>query len=206
MDPIFKTLFINEQKVQLIRKKIKNVNISVCYVSGKITVTAPIKLSEKRIVLEVNNKFSWIQKQLNRFEIMKRNEPLLLNNEILLWGEKIKKESISTQNIEELYKNEALTAISQHLFKWEEKLCVRANQVRIKKMKSRWGSCNYTTRNLNFNSLLAKFPPRCLDYVVLHELAHLIEPSHNQKFKRILSEHMADWQIWHKILKNYSAS
>src|SRR5690606_26071352 len=77
---------------------------------------------------------------------------------------------------------------------WQQPLGVKAKEWRIKRMKTRWGSCNTKVGRLWFNLFLAEHPIECIEYVVLHELAHLLEPSHNSRFWGIVSTHMPDWK------------
>ncbi|MFZ8837289.1 MAG: M48 family metallopeptidase [Flavobacteriales bacterium] len=77
---------------------------------------------------------------------------------------------------------------------WEERLGVRTTRIRIRAMKRKWGACRTRTGDIVFNLELTKQSPRAIDYVVMHELAHLIEPSHGPRFQAILSEHMPDWR------------
>jgi hypothetical protein len=77
---------------------------------------------------------------------------------------------------------------------WEERLGVRTTRIRIRAMKRKWGACRTRTGDVVFNRSLAAEPPRAIEYLVLHELAHLIEPSHGPRFQAILTEHMPDWR------------
>jgi predicted metal-dependent hydrolase len=78
--------------------------------------------------------------------------------------------------------------------KWEGIIGVKAAALYVRKMKSRWGSCNCTRRTIRLNSEIVKRPPECLEYVIVHELIHLIEPAHNRNFYRLLSRYMPDWK------------
>ena len=77
---------------------------------------------------------------------------------------------------------------------WEERLGVRTTRIRIRAMKRKWGVCSTRTGDIVFNRSLAAEPPRAIEYLVMHELAHLIEPSHGPRFQAILTEHMPDWR------------
>ena len=90
---------------------------------------------------------------------------------------------------------EQLMAKSLPMFDyWEKVLGVHASSIHIRRMKTRWGSCNPSTGKILLNLELAKKPHKCLDYVVLHELLHLIERYHNKHFKSLLDRHMPDWR------------
>lgn len=78
--------------------------------------------------------------------------------------------------------------------KWEPVLGVKAGPVAYRKMKSRWGSCQAATGRLCFNVVLALYPPECLEYVVVHELAHLRVPNHGAEFKALMDQALPDWR------------
>jgi predicted metal-dependent hydrolase len=85
--------------------------------------------------------------------------------------------------------------------RWEKIIGVRVEEWGVKRMKTRWGSCNPRARRIWLNLELAKKPPRCLEYVVVHEMAHLLEGSHNRRFKELMSQFMPDWRTIRKELK-----
>lgn len=84
--------------------------------------------------------------------------------------------------------------------KWEAKMGASVKSIRVVKMRSRWGSCRPTTGNISISSELAKKPPECLEYIVVHELAHFFEKGHNDKFYRIVGNHFPEWREAERIL------
>ena len=84
--------------------------------------------------------------------------------------------------------------------KWEGVIGLSASRIRIKRMRSRWGSCNPRTRKITLNLELAKKPAHCLEYVIVHELVHLVERSHNQNFKSLMSHYLPRWKVIRKEL------
>ena len=78
--------------------------------------------------------------------------------------------------------------------KWEPQLGVKAERVFVQRMKTRWGSCTPRRRSIRLNSELAKKPRECLEYVIVHELVHLLEPTHNQKFVSLMDKFMPQWR------------
>jgi hypothetical protein len=88
------------------------------------------------------------------------------------------------------------------LEKWQPALGVQVAAWGIKKMKTKWGSCNPTTRRVWFNLELAKKPIQCLEYIVVHELVHLLERHHNERFTALLDAHMPQWQQYREMLKH----
>ncbi len=92
------------------------------------------------------------------------------------------------------YKEQMLSAVPPLLEKWQTILEVRTSDWGVKKMKSKWGSCHTRRKNIWLNLDLIKTAPACLEYVVLHELVHLLEPSHNKRFKSLMDVYMPDWR------------
>jgi len=98
------------------------------------------------------------------------------------------------RHLERLQRRELQRRLDALVPEWEERLDVRTTRIRIRAMKRKWGACRTRTGDVVFNRSLAAEPPRAIEYVVLHELAHLIEPSHGPRFQAILTEHMPDWR------------
>lgn len=92
------------------------------------------------------------------------------------------------------YRGRLQEAIPPLIARWEPAMCVQVAEWGIKRMKTRWGSCNTRARRIWLNLELAKRPLECLEYVIVHELAHLLEPSHNARFKGILDQHLPGWR------------
>ena len=98
------------------------------------------------------------------------------------------------RHLERLQRRELQRCLDALVPEWEERLGVRTTRIRIRAMKRKWGVCRTRTGDVVFNRSLAAEPPRAIEYLVLHELAHLIEPSHGPRFQAILTEHMPDWR------------
>ena len=112
----------------------------------------------------------------------------------------------TTERREELldawYREQVKTAVPPLLKKWEALMNVKSSKVFVQRMKTKWGSCNPTSRAIRLNTDLAKKPPECLEYIVVHELAHLIEPSHNARFVSVMNLFMPKWQHYRDELNN----
>lgn len=85
---------------------------------------------------------------------------------------------------------------------WEPIIGVRVKKLAFRNMKSRWGSCQPTTGRVCINTRLALYPPRCLEYVVVHELVHMLEPSHNTRFHDFMTQYLPDWKETRNMLKD----
>ena len=98
------------------------------------------------------------------------------------------------RHLDRLYRRELQARLDELVPAWSARLGVPTQTVRIRAMKRKWGACRPQRRYIVFNLELAKQPPAAIDYVVLHELAHLLEPSHGPRFQAILSAHLPDWR------------
>lgn len=85
--------------------------------------------------------------------------------------------------------------------KWQREMHLRASEFKVKMMKSRWGSCNHVTRAITLNFRLALYPKECLDYVVIHELAHLVHPNHSPRFWELVEQYCPDWKRIRRSLR-----
>lgn len=92
-------------------------------------------------------------------------------------------------------------AVAPLLEMWEPIIGVRVKKLAFRNMKSRWGSCQPATGRVCINTRLALYPPRCLEYVVVHELVHMLEPSHNARFHELMDGFLPDWRERRKLLR-----
>jgi len=99
------------------------------------------------------------------------------------------------------YREQMLGAVPPLLDKWQITMGVQASEWGVKKMKSKWGSCHTRRKNIWLNLDLIKTAPDCLEYVVVHELVHLLEPSHNKRFKSLMDRFLPNWRL-HKAELN----
>jgi hypothetical protein len=102
--------------------------------------------------------------------------------------------------VEEWYREQLKKAVPPLLARWEPVLGVKAERWFVQRMKTRWGSCNHEARTIRLNSELAKKPAECLEYIVVHELVHLIEPTHNAHFVALMDRFMPNWQHHRQVL------
>lgn len=102
--------------------------------------------------------------------------------------------------VEKWYREQLKQAIPNLIAKWEPWLGVRVNRFFVQKMKTKWGSCSLNKRSLRFNTDLAKKPPECLEYIVVHELAHMLEPTHNNHFIALMDRFMPNWRFHRNLL------
>ena len=225
MNPKIQTLHIAELMIQVIRKKVKSLRLGIYPPDGTIRVSAPLRYSDQLLVSFLTGKLEWIRKHREKILAQPRPQELnyISGENHTLFGKtyllqltehpksrtiihlhhttiemQISHGSTKIQREESLLKwyREQLKLTLPSLFeKWSLILGVQVNQWGIKKMKTRWGSCNPRTKRISISLELAKYSHQTIEYVVCHELAHLLEPSHNQRFKKIMSAAIPDWKL-----------
>ena len=105
--------------------------------------------------------------------------------------------------VEFFYKQEVLYSGAQLMAVWAKKMGVRPTGLKVHRMKTRWGSCNVRTGSINLNTLLACWPKECLEYIVVHELAHLQEANHSPRFHAIVERYLPEWRERKKLLEDF---
>lgn len=180
----------NRYIIEVTRKRIKNMYLRVKNTDGTLSVSAPYGMSDTEIRKFVESKSDWIERTMQEMLVarqLKEQEPVLapfMEREIRL---------------------ELKRQLQRLIDKWEPVMGVKSAGFTIKKMKTRWGSCNVKSHHLNFNLLLAKVPPECAEYVVVHELTHLLEPSHNARFWSLMEYYLPGSKELRKQLAGFSA-
>ena len=161
----------------LIKSKIKNMYIQIK--NGQVIVKVPIKLKEQYIHEFVRKKSKWIYDKVKE----DKQKPKL-------------EEKIEAKDIEELSKN-----VQENIRKYSTALGITPKKVRIKNIKYAWGSCS-SNQNITINMKLAKKDEKIIEYVVLHEMCHLIYMNHSEKFWRLVEEYMPNYKKYRKELKD----
>lgn len=153
------------------RKKMKNMYLRVKEDNGVVEVSAPLQVSDNEILRFVNERRRWIMDAKEKIAQRKKKE---------------EEAPIIVPFMEREMRQALKKKISGYIAKYEPKMGVQSNGFTIKKMKTRWGSCNVKTGHLNFNFALVQKPEEFIEYVVVHELTHLLEPSHNARFWELM--------------------
>ncbi|KIF83285.1 M48 family metallopeptidase [Noviherbaspirillum autotrophicum] len=204
-------------------------HLSVLPPAGKVRVAAPQSMPLDTIRLFVISKLAWIRAQQRKLQAQERETPReFLNKEShYLWGKRYLLElsfadaaptvsltprklklqvrpSADPVRCEEVldgwYRQQVRDALPALLAKWESLLGVKASRVFVQRMKTKWGSCTPESGYIRLNTDLAKKPPECLEYIVVHELVHLLEPSHNERFSALMDLYLPHWQHLRKQL------
>ncbi|HIF9236312.1 TPA: M48 family metallopeptidase [Photobacterium damselae] len=213
------------------RKAINNIHLSVLPPNGAVRLSVPLATSEQAIRLAIINKLSWIKQQQADFAGQRRQSirEMVSGESHYLWGQRyllsvvettgkhsirVKGKRIelsvanktSTENrlklLNEFYRSEIKESLSKLLPLWQEKLGVEADALGIKKMKTKWGSCNIADKRIWLNLELAKKPLECFEFILVHELTHLLERHHNERFRSLMDEHLPDWRERRSLLNS----
>jgi len=209
---------------ETIRKDIKNIHLGVYPPNGRIRMAVPLRTSDESIRLFVISKTSWIKKQQKYFAKQERQTPrkYVTGETHYIFGKSyrlnvihsneppkiriskkthidlhVKTKSTIKQRekiFEKYYRLEINKIIPKLVKKWEQKVGVKVKEVKIKKMKTKWGTCNNKDKRIWLNLELAKKPFHCIDYVFVHELIHLIVKKHSEKFLELLQSVYPKWQ------------
>ncbi len=173
--------------IELMRKKIKHLYITVKKPDGRVVVSAPMGMRLEQIEQFVWSKREWILGK--QAACVQRAEQAALDGGIVI-----------TDENREAYRAALKEQIAVLLPMWEERTGLYCNEWRVKDMKTRWGSCNVRDKRIWLNLQLVRYPAECLEYVIVHELCHLQVSNHGAEFKALLDRHMPDWREWKKLL------
>ena len=214
---------LGEVAILVTRKDIRNVHLSVHPPHGRVTLTAPTATRLEVARAYAISKLGWIRAQREVLRAQAREAPRrhIGRESHSLWGRRYLL-SVAFQDAKPFVaagpkritltvrpgSSEAQRAVVMHewhkallhatvpalIAQWEARLGVRVNRYFLQKMKTKWGSCSPTAGNIRLNTELVKKPKDLLDYVVLHEMAHLLEPNHSERFVAILSKHWPQWR------------
>lgn len=211
--------------IDVVLKDIKNVHLSVHPPNGRVTVSAPSRMDIDTIRVFTISKLGWIKKQQQKLREQERETPreYLERESHYVWGKRYLLTVIESDRppavtlkhrhmrlqvrpgtseekraavVEAWYREQVKRAVPDLIAKWEPALGVSVAQFFVRRMKTRWGSCNPETRSIRLNTDLAKKPPDCLEYIVVHEMTHLIEPTHNARFIALMDQFMPNWRYY----------
>jgi predicted metal-dependent hydrolase len=214
---------LGEIAVDVVRKDIKNVHLSVYPPTGKVRISAPLRMDLDTIRVFAISKLGWIRQQQRKMREQEREPPreYLDRESHYVWGKRyllklIEKDAapeVELQHsqiilrtrpatggerkqeiLEEWYRSQLKAAAPQVIAKWEPLIGVKVELFFVRKMKTKWGSCSPGTASIRLNTDLAKKPRECLEYIVVHEMAHLLEPTHNSRFLALMDGFLPQWR------------
>lgn len=219
---MIKKMVVSNIEIDIHKKNIKNMHLSVLPPEGKVRISAPHDAGDEVIRLFAVAKIGWIKKQIHKFQ----NQPRQTNREYVsgeshyLWGRRYRLEvrhgyrnsvgikankliltvrEVSTSQqrekvMTEWYRKQLKEKLPALFAEWEKTIGVKANFVGVKNMRTRWGSCNVQAKRVWVNLQLAKKPYHCLEYIIVHELVHLLERNHTPIFIEYMDQFLPGWR------------
>lgn len=209
--------------LEVVQKDIKNVHLSVYPPNGRVRVAAPSRMSIDTLRAFLVTKLAWIREEQRKFQQQERHEPpMLIDREShWVWGDRfllavVERDAppevdlghrtlslyvrpgsdiIKRDEVLALWYRDLVREAARELVPvWERRLGVQVEKVFVQRMKTRWGSCNPTRRTVRLNTELAKKPRECLEYILVHEMVHILEPTHSARFRELMDDHLPLWR------------
>lgn len=224
-------LHIHGHPVRVVKKRMKTLRLRLIPPHGEIRVSAPHWYSDARVSQFLHSRWDWVEKQRRTISSAHplTGQDYCYGSAILFFGEKIVlaprnggaaravlrdgelllRESDSLPStaaerqkaVEDWYRKELKAAALPLMESWASRMKVHPKELRIRKMSTRWGTCNTGARRIWLSLELALFKPEILEFVLVHELAHLLEPTHNKRFRNIMDMYLPDWRKMDRYLK-----
>lgn len=220
--------------LDVVRKDIRNVHLSVYPPTGRVRIAAPARMTLETIRLFAIGKLGWIRQQQQKLREQERETPreYIDRESHFVWGRRVLlslmeadapatvqlrharllvtvrpgtdrdgREAIVSHWYRQILKAEVQPLIAT----WAPRMGVDVAAFHVQQMKTRWGSCNPIARTLRLNTELAKKPLPCLEYIVVHEMSHLIEPTHGPRFLALMDRFLPDWRETRALLNSLPA-
>jgi hypothetical protein len=217
------TIHIGDLSIQVTKKDIKNVHLSVHPPDGRVTLVAPTATRLDAVRAYAISRLSWIRQQQRKLKNQARETPrqFIERESHYLWGRRFlmtilyrdakpcvtldhKRITLTVRPgsdvrrraevIHEWHKSILHEVVPMLIKKWEPMLEVKVADYFLQRMKTKWGSCNHKAGHIRLNTELVKKPKDLLEYVIVHEMVHLLEPTHSDRFMAILGEHYPTWR------------
>lgn len=222
--------------IDLIRKNIKNIHLSVYPPDGRVRLAVPERMNDEAVRLFAVSKLAWITKQRKKFSEQDRQtvRKFVSGESHYYFGTRYLLNVVETtgkQHIElrtnkyidlyvrpestvekrekimyDWYRQSLKKIIPAYIKKWEEIMRVTVNDWGVKLMKTKWGTCNVKDKRIWINLELAKKNPRCLEYIIVHEMVHLLERHHNEKYKAYMDKFLPNWKSIKDELNSFQRS
>lgn len=222
-------LKLGDISIDVTMKAIKNVHLSVHPPTGRVRISAPLGMSEETVRLFAISKLVWIKKQQETLRQQERETPreFLERESHYVWGKRyllcieeieaapkirlshgkmflsLRPGSGATkraQIVDRWYRELVKEAASEMILQWMPIIGVKVQKFYVQRMKTRWGSCNADALTIRLNTELAKKPSKCLEYIIVHEMVHILESTHNSRFQVLLTQFMPDWKYRKQLL------
>lgn len=213
---------LGEITIAATRKAVKHVHLSVHPPHGRVTLVAPLDTRPEVMLTYAISKLAWIRHQQAKFRAQAREAPrrYVTRETEWLWGKRYLLQVICVDAkpritldhhqmtlhvrpgsdrearaavMQAWYRTQLHAAVPKLIAKWESRLGVRVERYFLQRMKTKWGSCNPDARRIRLNTELARKPRPLLEYVVVHEMLHMLEPRHSERFITLLGYHYPTW-------------
>ena len=221
--------------VDVTLKRMKYMHLRVHPPDGRIQVSAPNRTTLRVIQDFVRSKRDWILRQRKTVAEQAANRSATFENDEIhyVWGKPLRLQIIESPDtcgmeptsdrllmhvlpgtnrlrrktmLDKWHTEQLARALPGLIKKWEPLIGVSVARVSVRPMKTRWGSCSIKSRRIRINTELAKRPPECLEYIIVHEMVHLLEPSHNKRFAALMNGFMPDWKNYRTLLNRFPIS
>ena len=218
--------------VDLVFKDIKNIHLSVHPPTGRVRIAAPEHMDIDRIRVFAISKLDWIKRHQTGFRGQERETPreYLDRESHYLWGRRylLRIHEVDTPSelqlspgkmhlsvrphtgperrraiIAEFYRDQIRAEAPALMAKWERLLGVAVNRFYVRHMKTKWGTCNPHARSIRLNTELAKKPKHCLEYIVVHEMVHFLDPRHGNRFASLMDSFLPEWRHYRDELNRH---
>lgn len=231
-----KQLKLGNISIDFVRKNIKNIHLAVYPPTGRVRIAVPISVKDESVKLFVISKLGWIKKHQRKFESQERqperkyisrethyflgkryllkviisNEPIQVTLSgkfhIKLYVKIDTSESRKQEIMNDWYRKELKKIMSKIISKWEKIIGVEVSDYGVKKMKTKWGTCIIEKKRIWLNLELAKKPIQCIEYLIVHEMIHLLERKHNEFFVNHMNNFMPNWKAYKNELNRLPVS
>jgi predicted metal-dependent hydrolase len=215
--------------IDVVYKDIKNLHIGVYPPMGRVRVAAPDRLGDDQVRLAVVNRLPWIKRQREQLRAAERQSirEMVTGESHYVWGSRLRLKVVERPGrahieidgdrlllyapagtstdarrdlLDRWYRHQMRQAVPALIEEWERKMRVAVPKWSIRRMKTKWGSCNRETGHIWLNVELAKKHPDCLEYLVVHEMVHLRERGHGERFANLMDKHLPDWRARRDLL------
>jgi predicted metal-dependent hydrolase len=219
----------------VVLKDIKNIHLSVYPPSGRVRISAPSRMRLDTIRVFAVSKLSWIKQQQKKLQEQERETPreYLDRESHYLWGRRYLLKVIEGNEapsaelthsrmllrvrprtddkkkhaiVEAWYRRQLRETVLPLIARWEPLMGVKVERFFVRRMKTKWGSCNHGARTIRLNTELAKKPRECLEYIVVHEMTHVLEPTHNARFVMLMDQYLPQWRFYRDQLNRLPVS
>jgi predicted metal-dependent hydrolase len=217
---------VSDVVVDVVRKDIKNLHLAVYPPDGRVRVAVPLLIDDEAVRLAVISKLAWIKRQQAMFQGQERQSAreYVSRESHYYWGDRyllnvayhdappqvvvrnkttldlfVRPGSDTVRReraLQEWYRQQLKAAIPPLIAKWEAIVGVDVAEWRVKRMKTKWGTCTIEARRIWLNLELVKKPPQCLEYIIVHEMVHLLERLHSDRFVAYMDEFMPQWRLF----------